>query len=112
MSTTKTARKPSAPASKPAAPTPPTPTGEAARKIALYGAPGFLDVNRARAALWLLEQIDGDHLVFRHADDQITPDDLQDWCRGIAKDAIREALDEATVQIEEAARKAGQAAGA
>jgi hypothetical protein len=77
-----------------------------AGKVALYNSPGYLHVKKARAALWLLEQLDGGHLAFQHADDQITPDDREDWTRGIAKDAIRDALLEATVQIEEAVMKA------
>lgn len=32
---------------------------EAARRLALLDAPGFLEVRRAGAALWLLERIDG-----------------------------------------------------
>jgi hypothetical protein len=76
------------------------------RSLRAFGvnAPGFLEIQRARAALWLLEKLDGDHLVFRHADDLMEPDDLRAWTSCIAKDAIRAALDEATVQIEEAVR--------
>jgi hypothetical protein len=77
---------------------------QAARKMALYDAPGFLDVNRARAALWLLEQIDGDHLSFSH--DGMGAEDLEDWCRGIAKDAMSESLAAAERKIAKAATQA------
>jgi len=77
----------------------------AARKIALYAAPSFLDVSRAQAALWLLEQIDGDHLTFSHP--ALSAADLEGWVRGIAKDALARALGTAEQQITEAVEKAG-----
>jgi hypothetical protein len=83
---------------------------EAARKIALYDAPGFLEVQRAQAALWLLEQIDGDHLTFSHP--TMSAKDLEDWVRGTAKDAIAQALGTAEQQITEAVEKAGVKAAA
>jgi len=51
MNAKKAARKPSSPSDTDAT-------------LALLQAPGFLDINRARAAMWLLEQIDGEHLSF------------------------------------------------
>jgi len=77
---------------------------QAARKMALHDA-GFLDVNRARAALWLLEQIDGYHLTFSH--DAMSAADLEDWVRGIAKDAIAESLAAAEKKIAESVKPAG-----
>ena len=64
----------------------------AARLVALYDSPGYLDVQRARAALWLLEQIDGDHLTF-------DSEDREDWCRSICKDAIAASLEAAEQEI-------------
>jgi hypothetical protein len=58
--------------------------------VALYDAPGFLDINRARAALWLLEQIDGGYLTF--SQNAMSAEVLGDWCRGIVKDAISASL--------------------
>jgi hypothetical protein len=70
-------------------------TSDAARKVALYNAPGYLDVQRARAALWLLEQIDGDHLTF-------DSEDREDWCRSICKDALAASLGAAEQKIADA----------
>ena len=99
-----TARKPrKVEATKPAGETPLS-HEEAARKIALLDAPGFLDVNRARAALWLLEQIDGDHLIFQDRDAMMSADDLEDWCRGIVKNAIDASLTAAEGKIRAAVK--------
>ena len=74
---------------------------EAARTIALYEASGFLDVQRAQAGLWLLEQMDGGHLSFSHP--AMSAGDLEDWVRGIAKDAVAASLAAAGKQIAAAA---------
>ena len=78
---------------------------DAARLIALYDSPGYLDVQRARAALWLLEQIDGGHLTFSH--NAMSAELLEDWCRGIVKDAIATSLGAAEQKIVDAV-KAGK----
>jgi hypothetical protein len=63
------------------------------QKIALLDAPGFLDISRARAALRLLETIDGDHLP------PGTDRDTTEWFRSIAKDAIAASLAAAEQKI-------------
>jgi hypothetical protein len=63
-------------------------TDEAAALVTLYGAPGYPDISKAVAGLWLLERLDGGHLSFDHA--AMTAEDLEDWCRSICKDAIAE----------------------
>jgi len=64
----------------------------AARKIALYDAPGYLDVQRAHAALRLLETIDGGDLPGMD-------NDTAEWFRSIAKGAIAESLAAAEKKI-------------
>ena len=76
-------------------------TRNAARKVALLDAPAYLDVQRAQAALWLLEKIDGDHLSF-YDHGAMSAADLEDWCRGICKDAIRASLAAAETAITDA----------
>ena len=71
----------------------------AARKIALYDSPGYLDVQRAQAALWLLKQIDGDQLTF-------DSEDREEWCRSICKDAIAASLGAAEQKIADAVKVA------
>ena len=57
------------------------------------------------AALPLLEQIDGGHLMFSHT--AMSAEVLEDWCRGIVKDAIRDSLAAAEQKIADAV-KAGK----
>jgi hypothetical protein len=74
----------------------------AAQKIAILDAPGFLEIQRARAALRLLEVVDGDHLP------PGTDSETEAWIRGIAKDTIAENLNTAEKKISAAAEeKAG-----
>lgn len=73
---------------------------QAARKIALYDSPGYLEVQRAQAALYLLETIDGDCLPTG------TDHDTTEWCRSIAKNAIAESLAAAEKKIAESVKPA------
>jgi len=77
-------------------------SAEAAAKVALLDAPGYLDVKRAQAALWLLDKLHGDHLPFPHEDQ----DDIEDWCRSIVKDAIRDSLTAAETRIADSVKAA------
>jgi hypothetical protein len=88
---------------------PVAPSPEAARKIALYEAPGFLAVERAQAAEWLLRQLDAGYMDFHHR--TMSEDALEGWARTIAEDAIREALATAQQEIADAVSvgKAGAA---
>lgn len=69
---------------------------DAARLVTLYDAPGYLEVQRAQAALWLLGQMD-DHMGFDRSDPAEV--EREDWCRTICRDAIRESLDKAEQKI-------------
>ena len=106
MSATSVRKKPrKAGTTKPAADRPLS-TEKTARKVALYNSPGFLDVNRARAALWLLEKIDGDHLSFYDKGAAMSAEDLEGWVRSIVTDAIGESLTAAEAKIRAAVKPA------
>jgi hypothetical protein len=60
---------------------------EAARKLAIYEWPGYFEIQRAQAAMWLLEQIDNDHLPFCDLE-TMDADDLEGWVRSIVRDAV------------------------
>jgi hypothetical protein len=68
--------------------------------VALYGSPGYFEVQRAHGALRLLETIDGDHLS------PGTDHDTTEWFRSIAKDALAESLAAAEKKIAESVKLA------
>jgi hypothetical protein len=77
-------------------------TEAAARKVALLDSPGYLDILRARAGLWLLRQIDGDLLDFGHG--EMSAGELEGWTRGIITESIGASLAAAEQKIASAVK--------
>ena len=69
-------------------------------KVALYNAPGFLAIERAKAALALLRKIDPLYMDFTCAG--MTEDDFGEWAQSIAEDAIADSLARAEREIADA----------
>lgn len=69
---------------------------EAARRVALFRAPGFRDLKRAQAATWLLQQMD-DHMGFNREDPAEV--ELEDLCRSICHAALDDSLAKAEQNI-------------
>lgn len=80
---------------------------EAARRVALYRAPGFLDVKRAQAATWLLRQMDGQMGFDRNDPAEM---ELEDLCRSICHDAIDDSLTKAGAKITAAVKESADKA--
>lgn len=85
-------------------PKPARTTDDAAQRLALYQAPGYLEIKRAQAALALLKKIDPDHM--NYACPGMTAEDFEDAARSIAEDALASALTAAEQKITDAAKPA------